>query len=72
MLLKDSSRRYPLINWLRYSGACATITVNPWHWTLVPQFYKDDNNGWLGPNERTWRMSWLMITVRVWVDNGAW
>lgn len=72
MSYNDSKHQLRVTKWLRYSGACVTMTVNPWHWTLVPLFFKDDNNGWLGPNERTWRMSWLMITVRVWIDDGSW
>jgi hypothetical protein len=59
-------------NWLRYSGACVTITLNPMHWVLVPHAYRVLNNEWPGPNEKTWRASWLMITIRIWIDDGQW
>ena len=27
---------------------------------------------WVGPHERAWFVSWLFLTVRVWVDDGSW
>ena len=71
MSLKDSKLQFRPVDWLRYSGACVTVSLNPCHWTLVPRFYME-NDVWLGPNERTWSMSWLMIGLRVWVDDGSW
>lgn len=75
MLSKNSKLRSEprLIDWLRFSGACVTITLNPLHWSLIPRAYRELNNEWpLGPNERTWRASWLMITIRIWIDDGQW
>lgn len=64
---------YPL-GWLKYSGACIMFTVNPLHWRAWPWWRADsDSSEWpLGPDERTWTMGWLMITVRIWIDDGAW
>jgi hypothetical protein len=25
-----------------------------------------------GPNERTWALGFLGITVRIWIDDGSW
>lgn len=61
------------IDWLRYSGACVTITLNPWHWRWTPMIQRENHHDWpLGPNEQTWCVTWLMLTVRVWIDNGDW
>jgi hypothetical protein len=27
---------------------------------------------WIGPNEHRFYVSWLMVTVRLWIDDGAW
>jgi hypothetical protein len=61
-----------MLKWLRYSGACVTITVNPLHWNLLPKIYQEPQDVWVGPNESTWRASWLMITVKIWIDDGSW
>ena len=71
MSSNDLNQQSRPIDWLRYSGASVTITLNPLHWKLVPTLYKE-YDGWLGPNERTWRMAWLMLGLRVWIDNGSW
>lgn len=63
-------RRY--LKWLRYSGATLSLRVNPCHWNFVPRFSRELNDGWLGPNERTWSVSWIFVTVRIWVDDGSW
>lgn len=62
----------PMLDWIRYSGAVVSVTVNPCHWQWVPCATRDDNQGWLGPNERTWILGWLMVSVRIWIDNGNW
>lgn len=70
MSLPDSKPQ--LSDWLRYSGACVILTVNPLHWCLVPRCYQEVNNEWPAPNEKTWRMAWLMFSIRIWIDNGQW
>ena len=60
-----------VLDWLRYSGASVCVTANPWHWRWRPWFYRDTNE-WAGPNERTWHMGWLMLNIRVWIDDGIW
>jgi len=60
-----------MLKWLRYSGASVSVTVNPLHWQWIPDF-DEPLDTWLGPNERRFYAAWLMITVRVWIDDGAW
>ena len=59
------------LKWVRYSGLSVIFVVNPFHWRWVPQVLRE-NNDWPGPNERTWSVSWLFLTVRSWIDNGDW
>lgn len=61
-----------MIKWLTYSGASVIITVNPLHWRLVPQAGREFVGEWAGPNERTWYVSWLFLTLRLWIDDGSW
>ena len=64
-----------LSKWIRYSGACVIVSVNPCHWRWVPFFHRhtEGTDGWpLGPDERTYTVSWLFLTIRVWLDNGNW
>ena len=60
------------LDWLRYSGASVTITANPAHWTWWPQIQNEPLDTWIGPNERRFYFSWLMITLRIWIDDGSW
>jgi len=65
----------PLSKWLRYSGASVIVSVNPLHWRWIPFFQRhvEGADGWpLGPNEITVTVSWLFLTIRVWIDNGDW
>ena len=64
-----------LSRWIRYSGASVIVTVNPYHWRWQPYAtrHAEGADGWpLGPNEQTYTVSWLFLTVRVWLDNGDW
>jgi hypothetical protein len=61
-----------MLKWLRYSGACVILTVNPLHWKLLPWLRRESNLEWPGPNEHTWAMGFLFVTVRVWLDDGSW
>jgi hypothetical protein len=58
--------------WLAYSGMCVIIVVNPLHWRWVPRAQKDVTDWPDGPNEWTGSVSWLFLTVRVWIDDGSW
>lgn len=58
--------------WIKYSGASVIVTVNPLHWRWKPTAQHERNIEWPSPNERTYMVSWLFLTVRVWIDNGDW
>jgi hypothetical protein len=68
--METGNSRY--LDWLRYSGVSVIIILNPLHWRLIPRAIREPNDGWPSPNECTWSVSWLFLTVRGWVDNGAW
>jgi hypothetical protein len=68
--METQNNRY--LNWFRYSGISVIVTLNPLHWRLVPGARREPNDGWPSPNERTWSVSWLFLTIRGWVDNGDW
>ena len=60
-----------MLKWLTYSGLSVILTINPCHWRLVPWVRKDASE-WAGPNEWAGSVSWLFLTVRVWIDDGSW
>ncbi len=60
------------LKWVKYSGASVSITLNPLHWNLVPVARNESNIDWPSPNESTYMVSWLCLTVRAWTDNGDW
>jgi hypothetical protein len=55
-------------NYLRYSGVSVSITINPFHWNVIPRYFV--SNEW--PNENTKAVSWLFLTIRFWIDDGSW
>lgn len=57
-----------MLKWLRYSGASVILTVNPAHWRLLPGWGQDHE--W--PNEGTVYVTWLFLTLRIWIDDGSW
>jgi hypothetical protein len=59
------------MKWLRYSGLSITLTVNPYHWSWRPRAGLQQDE-WAGPRERTYFASWLMISTRIWLDDGSW
>ena len=61
-----------LIKYLKYSGASVILTFNPLHWRLVPYARAGPNTEWPSPNERMFVVSWLFVTVRMWIDDGSW
>lgn len=64
--------KFWLLKWLQHSGICAIITVNPLHWRLVPHAGREYNDGWPSPNEQAWRVCWLFLTIKIWIDDGSW
>lgn len=60
-----------MINWIKYSGASMAITINPLHWQMRPQLARCREE-WDGPRCLTLQARWLMITVRIWCDDGSW
>jgi len=63
-------RRY--LKWIRYSGVSVILTLNPVHWRWIPQACHERTAEWPSPNENTYMVSWLFLTVRAWTDNGDW
>jgi hypothetical protein len=59
-------------NWLKYSGASIIFSLNPLHWRYIPWIRDEKTNEW--PDERVWAhaVTWLFLTIRVWVDDGRW
>lgn len=75
MSLKDSERlcrKRIWSDWVRHSGATVSIAVNPCHWSWWPQIQNEPLDTWIGPHERRFYVTWLMITVRAWIDDGTW
>jgi diadenosine tetraphosphate (Ap4A) HIT family hydrolase len=66
-MLNDSKFQIAF-NYLRYSGASVSITINPFHWNIIPRYFA--SNEW--PNEKTKAVSWLFLTIRFWLDDGSW
>jgi hypothetical protein len=71
MIFDDSKKQPNPAKWLRYSGASMCVTVNPCHWSWIPRFRRE-RDIWSGPVEWNGSASWLMLTVRVWIDDGSW
>ena len=60
------------LKWIRYSGASVIVTLNPVHWSWIPRARHEKPVEWPSPNENTYMVSWLFLTVRAWTDNGDW
>jgi hypothetical protein len=60
------------MNWLKYSGGSIIFSLNPMHWRLTPWAKDEKINEW--PDDRVWAyaVTWLFLTVRVWIDDGRW
>lgn len=67
--METDNSRY--LKWIRYSGASVIFSLNPLHWNMVPRAQREYNDVWPSPNKSTWRMSWLFVTVRFWIDDGS-
>jgi len=61
-----------IIDWIRYSGVSISLHLNPLHWKVLPWFRDETNQEWPSPNERTWAVGFLFLTIRVWIDDGSW
>jgi len=57
-----------IINYLKYSGVSVIFTFNPLHWRIIPMYVKNQEWG----EENTHAVSWLFLTIRVWLDDGSW
>lgn len=60
------------MNWLKYSGASIVITLNPVHWRMIPWARDETTNEWPNENIYAYAVTWLFLTIRVWVDDGSW
>jgi hypothetical protein len=60
-----------MLRWLRHSGISVIITLNPLHWYLK-LWARREHPEWEGPNEKTWAVSFLFFTIRIWIDDGSW
>lgn len=60
-----------MYKWLKYSGASVAVTLNPLHWRFIP-WTSNFRDEWASPNEWNITVSWLFLTVRVWIDDGSW
>jgi hypothetical protein len=61
-----------MLEWIKHSGAAVSVTINPLHWSWVPWAGPEYQDVWSGPNNRTYYAKWLMLTIRVWIDDGSW
>ena len=57
-----------MLSWIKYSGLAVVFTLNPLHWRLVPDWGRVSE--W--PSEETRYVTWLCVTIRVWIDDGSW
>jgi hypothetical protein len=58
-----------LKKYLMYSGLSLSITFNPLHWSFVPRYFRNGNDGW-EPDYHS--ISFLFLTIRFWIDDGSW
>lgn len=56
------------LNYLRYSGLVVSFTVNPFHWNYIPRYFR--NTEWR--NDCEYGISFLFLTIRIWIDDGSW
>lgn len=61
-----------MLDWLRYSGASISFMINPCHWHWIPRRIPEPKDAWPRPHQRSLVVSWLGITLRAWIDDGAW
>ena len=60
-----------MIDYLKYSGISVILTLNPFHWLFIPKIRNETNTEW-GSAQHTYSLTFLFLTVRMWIDNGDW
>lgn len=60
-----------LFDWIVYSGATVSVTLNPFHWRILPVFVRGEDV-WVGSRHRSLRISWMMLSLTLWIDDGSW
>jgi hypothetical protein len=58
------------LDYVRYSGVTVCLHVNPFHWSWLPVSRREP--GMIIDEEYTYRVSWLFVTFRFWIDDGSW
>jgi hypothetical protein len=58
------------LDYVRYSGVTVCLHVNPFHWSWLPVARREP--GPIIDEEYTYRVSWLFVTFRFWIDDGSW
>lgn len=57
--------------YIRYSGMSIIFSLNPLYWKILPWFRREINE-LATENERTYSLTFLFLTIRVWIDDGSW
>jgi len=57
------------MKWIRYSGICLGVTVNPFHWVFSARLIKPTD---MDPCQYGFYLSAGLVWLRVWIDNGEW
>jgi hypothetical protein len=58
------------LRYLRYSGLVVSIMFNPFHWAFLPRIQWGSLEVWDTAN--SFNVSFLFLTIRVWIDDGKW
>lgn len=58
------------LKYVKYSGAAISITLNPFHWAWIPNVRFQSNEIW--DYSKTIVVSFLFLSVRLWLDDGKW
>ena len=58
-----------MIDYLKYSGASISVTLNPYHWAWIPIVRKEQEMTW---ETDAFVASILFLTIRIWIDDGSW
>jgi hypothetical protein len=65
MMIKNNLK---IFNYLKHSSILVTLIVNPLHWHLIPNFYKNEDV-WSG---NSLIFKFLFVVVSVSIDDGSW